>query len=239
MMRHDRDTVSCAAWYPEGHTFNAAEKQAALAAYAAHLGLKASHGNAAPKNCAEQTSVAPAPVPAAANAPTPTPRQTVHAKHGHKHNTETAAAEEPVVAAGPMALASMDVVVPVEVRASVVHAIDAPAGAPVAGGDADAASRCLSVDTDGMHWGMRNTCSFPVQFAWCVMGGNDERDACDSGAVAGGVSANSFDALFADSNLKAEHDLRWIACGGNAGEVVPRLVKTDPPAGRCVRGHAS
>ncbi|HEY4116009.1 MAG TPA: hypothetical protein VGM17_18275, partial [Rhizomicrobium sp.] len=215
-----------------------AEKQAALAAYAAHLGLKAPRGNAAAPNCSEQASVAAAP--AASPAKAAASSQPAHAKHrNRRHNTETATVEQPVAAAGPIAVASLDTVVPIQVRSSSVHSIDALAPPPTAGSDADAASRCLSVDTDGARWGMRNTCSYPVQFAWCVMGGSDERDACDGGGVPGGVSANSFDALFADSNLRAEHDLRWIACGGSAGEVVPRLVKTDPPAGRCVRTHAS
>jgi hypothetical protein len=238
MMRHDRYAVSCAAWYPEGHSFSAAEKQAALAAYAAHLGLKAARGNAAAPNCAEPASVAAAPLVAPSKAPASSqPASSKH--HNRKHNTETADVEQPAAAAGPMALASLDAVMPIQVRSSSVHPIDAPAGPPSAGGDADTASRCLSVDTEGARWGMRNSCGFSVQFAWCVMGGSDQRSSCDGGAVPGGVSANSFDALFADSNLHAEHDLRWIACGGSADEVVPRLVKTDPPAGRCVRIHAS
>jgi hypothetical protein len=240
MMRHDRDALSCAAWYPEGHAFSAAEKEAALAAYAAHLGLQTPRPAGA-KSCAEQASIAAAPTPramATAKESAPASHQSAHAKHGHKHNNETAAAGQPTIAAGPAMMASLDAVSPIEVRSSPVHLIDPPVAPSLASG-ADSASHCLAVDTDGARWGLRNTCGFPVQFAWCVMGGSDERDACEGGAVAGGVSANSFDALFADSSLRTEHDLRWIACEGDAADVVPRLVKTDPPAGRCVRGHAS
>ena len=36
-----------------------------------------------------------------------------------------------------------------------------------------------------------------------------------------------------------DHDFRWVACGGGAGEVVVHLDRIDPPEGRCVRPGAS
>ena len=52
------------------------------------------------------------------------------------------------------------------------------------------------------------------------------------------MAAGSFGALLADksfSETDADHAFRWLACGGGAGEVVARLDRADPPAGRCLR----
>ena len=99
------------------------------------------------------------------------------------------------------------------------------------------ASSCLSVESDGTHWGFRNHCGYTVQFAYCLMGPN-QLASCGDGAVAGSVAGNGFGALVADESLKetdAKHDFRWVACQGGAGEVIPRLDQIDPPSGRCVR----
>ena len=88
-----------------------------------------------------------------------------------------------------------------------------------------------------MHWGFRNHCGYDVQFAYCLMQGN-QLASCHDGAVAGSVAANGFGALVADESLKetdAKHDFRWVACQGGAGEVIPRLDQIEPPSGRCVR----
>jgi hypothetical protein len=99
------------------------------------------------------------------------------------------------------------------------------------------ASTCLSVESDGTHWGFRNHCGYTVQFAYCLMGGK-QLASCSDGAVAGSVAGNGFGALVADESLKetdAKHDFRWVACQGGAGEVIPHLDQIDPPSGRCVR----
>jgi hypothetical protein len=138
---------------------------------------------------------------------------------------------------------------PVEVRNSEVHLIDpnvaltpqvvASADVPMPAGAADqrGASTCLSVESDGMHWGFRNHCGYSVQFAYCQMSGADQLASCRDGTLSGSVAANGFGSLVADEGLKpsdAIHDFRWVACQGGAGEVIPRLDQTNPPSGRCV-----
>ncbi len=232
MTSHSVDGSSCSAWYPAGHTFSQAEREAAVAAYANRLGLATPGAKHLTQSaCGQHVAAAPAPAsaqPAATPADNNAPRHGNKSKHSaHGGNAKTAAADQ-----------ALDPTQPIVVRSSQVHLIDAPVLA-TGTSTADRASHCLSVDTDGASWGFRNTCGFPVQFAWCVMGGSDERNSCDGGGISGAVASNSFDALFSESNLKAEHDLRWIACEGDQSDVTPRLVRADPPAGRCVRGRAS
>jgi len=139
----------------------------------------------------------------------------------------------------------------IEVRKSEVHSIDPMPAAdlqkpqvlasanppdPIAP-DRHGASSCLSVESDGMHWGFRNHCGYSVQFAYCLMTGS-ALASCKDGAIAGSVAGNGFGALVADESLKetdAEHDFRWVACQGGAGEVIPRLDQINPPVGRCVQ----
>jgi hypothetical protein len=136
---------------------------------------------------------------------------------------------------------------PVEVRKSEVHLID-PAPAEMMAvvammGDAakpgeNGASSCLSVESDGAHWGFRNKCEYSVQYAYCTMDGRNQLTACKDGFVGGSVAPNGFGVLVADENLRSvneNHDFRWVACQGGAGEVIARMDKSDPPAGRCVR----
>ena len=141
-------------------------------------------------------------------------------------------------------VASLPETNPVEVRKSEVHLIDPPvtqATAAVATTDMpkpEGASSCLNVESDGMHWGFRNKCAFSVQYAYCTMDGRNQLTACKDGFVGGSVAPNGFGVLVADQNLRAlneNHDFRWVACQGGAGEVIARLDKSDPPAGRCVR----
>ncbi len=145
----------------------------------------------------------------------------------------------------------------IEVRTSEVHAIDAPlataakpddkAAAPApqklasleqpAAETPKGASGCLSVESDGSHWGFKNKCGYTVQFAYCLMGGG-ALASCKDGAVVGSVAGNGFGALVTDESLKetdVAHDFRWVACQGGAGEVIPHLDETNPPSGRCVR----
>ena len=100
------------------------------------------------------------------------------------------------------------------------------------------ASSCLSVESDGMHWGFRNRCGYDVQFSYCTMDGRNPLTGCRERAVGGSVAPNGFGVLVEDENLKAvnaNHDFRWVACKGGAGEVVARLDQVDPPNGRCIR----
>jgi hypothetical protein len=99
------------------------------------------------------------------------------------------------------------------------------------------ASDCLSVESNGTHWGFRNNCVTDIQFAYCVKNGADRLTACSNSAVPGSVAAHGFTSLIADLSLKdpsASHAFRWVACLGGAGEVVPRLDQSDPPMGRCL-----
>ena len=78
-----------------------------------------------------------------------------------------------------------------------------------ASGDKNDASHCLKVDSDGSHWGFRNSCDFAVQFAYCMAGGSDNLTACGSNdtvttSVAGSVAASGFGALMADTSLQGQ-----------------------------------
>ena len=100
-------------------------------------------------------------------------------------------------------------------------AIAAPAAGSAALGAHDASS-CLKVESDGSHWGFRNSCSYDVQFSYCLAQGGDQLTACSAGGVAGSVAGRGFGALMADksfSEADAEHDFRWLGCEGGAGEV--------------------
>jgi hypothetical protein len=149
-------------------------------------------------------------------------------------------------------LAELTPTKPVEVRDSQVHLIDtdlpkdsqvdaSASGALPSNADIAAqigASTCLSVESDGMHWGFRNHCAYTVQYAYCSLDGIVQLTSCKDGAVGGSVAPNGFGVLVADQSLKevdVAHDFRWVACQGGAGEVIPRLDQTNPPSGRCVR----
>ena len=132
----------------------------------------------------------------------------------------------------------------VDVRNSEIHLIDKPMDAmPVvvamempSGGQLGASS-CLSVENDGSHWGFRNKCGYSIQYAYCTMDGRNQLTACKDGFVGGSVAANGFGVLVSDAprSMNENHDFRWVACQGGAGEVIARLDRSDPPVGRCVR----
>jgi hypothetical protein len=113
--------------------------------------------------------------------------------------------------------------------------------------DKNDASHCLKVDSDGSHWGFRNSCDFSVQFAYCMANGNDSLTTCGdhdavTTSVTGSVAANGFGALMVDNSIQekdAPHSFRWIACSGGAGEVVAHLDHSEPPAGRCERARTA
>ena len=235
--------ASCMSWYPAGHSFSMQERKAALAEYAGRIGLQEPRGKrsgaAVNPSCilpaAETIQFARARTPAQKN---------LSRRHA------SAAAPSVMVASLPSA---PDPNEPIVVRNSQVHLIDADALAPAktpdpgttasnepgaAAPDGANASGCLTVESDGQHWGFRNRCAYDVQFAYCLMNTSDPLTACGAAIVSGSVAANGFGALIADQSLhevSADHDFRWVACGGGAGEVAVHLDRSDPPVGRCIR----
>jgi hypothetical protein len=227
----------CSIWYPEGHAFSAAEREAAVAAYASRLGVRA--GLNATASCGGTPSVQ---ADSSSETKSIAPRRAVRGHHALAEKTA-------MVGNSPQISAE-----PVVVRASDVHPIDGafsipapPAQPAMTFGTADkpvapqgSPSQCLSVEADGADVGFRNHCGFEVQFAYCVVDASDPARLCGSSAPVGGVTANGFGTLFAERDPKdPEHEFRWIACDGGRGDVVPKLVRTDPPAGQCVRMRAS
>ncbi len=160
---------------------------------------------------------------AAIPVPRPFPASDLHEKHAAPTALHTASA---LNASRVAALTAP----PIVVETSSVHPIDGPA-------PKRSASDCLSVESDGQHWGFRNHCDADVQFSYCMLNGDDRLTACDRGAIPGSVAARGFGALVADTSLKdadASHAFRWVACIGGAGEVMAQLAQPDPPQGRCV-----
>ena len=222
--------ASCRSWYPDGHAFSDADKKQALAEYASRLGL-----GPAPKAGCD-------PAPQAMLRPS------------------SAKAKERVTQAKPVSLRSpvrvtasgaISALMPVTVKESVIHSIDAMAPpavmipspqASIPPGQHDA-SACLKVESDGSHWDFRNACGYSVQFSYCMLRGNEPLAACDAEganqhAISGSVAANGLATLTTDTSFRekdGDHDFRWIACDGGAGEVVAHLDHTDPPSGRCER----
>jgi hypothetical protein len=239
----------CMSWYPQGHMFSDAERKAAIAAYADRLGTGPNAAQSSAGNCSDNPiAKTPAAIPSLTstttlqNIPRPIP------KPMRVSYLTQSPAPWPSRATAPFAQNTSGIVV---VKDSTVHTIDAGAdpiapASPQASLDPamlpDSASSCLSIDSDGAHWGFRNRCGYSVQFAYCLMSDLDGLAACRDGGVAGSVAPNGFGALVADKSIKetgGDHDFRWIACSGGAGEVVPHLDRSDPPAGRCVRPKAS
>jgi hypothetical protein len=267
-MALDGDGAACRAWYPAGHSFSDAEKKTALNAYASKLGLAVAASDtsngclAAPKpqaaNIAPLGTITPrvAAPPVALATPKARPERHAEAKPRIAPAARIAKASYRIGDYQPSTPAKGGLE-PVAVKTSEIHTVDgaiavpsissalAISAAPVstAANDKNDASHCLKVDTDGGHWGFRNSCDFAVQFAYCMAGSGDSLTACgDKNAVttsaAGSVAANGFGALMADNSLKdkdATHHFRWIACGGGAGEVLAHLDHFEPPAGRCER----
>lgn len=234
---------SCRNWYPAGHVFSDADKKAALNAYASRLGMAVSASDSGCPVKASSATLSPAPeTPQAAAPASPAKDKSARAE------VKASARLKP---AARMAQASYHIgdfkgLESVAVKDSAVHAIDTmpqAAKAPsvevaAAQPGKDEASKCLKVDSDGSHWGFRNACGYAVQFVYCLAGSSDSLAGCGNGTVPGSVAAGGFGALTADNSLKekdVDHDFRWIACGGGAGEVIAHLDHFEPPAGRCER----
>ena len=230
--------TSCRSWYPSGHGFSESDKKQALAEYASRLGL-----GPQPKGGCETS-----PAQAALHPADIKPRE---------RGPQAKFASLPVKAPPPGKIASlMPMTMKVmNVKESVVHAIDEGADAAAAPpvvmtalptqhvpGQRDA-TQCLKVESDGTHWGFRNACGYPVQFAYCMWQGSETLAACAGEgdavhAVSGSVAANSLATLTSDTRFNeksGDHDFRWLACDGGAGEVIAHLDRADPPSGRCER----
>lgn len=244
---------ACLSWYPADHVFSVADRRAAVAAYAASLGI--------------DQGVKSKPSPAQTCAP-----ETKHVTASAHYVIPDTAPAGPVVA-----------LVPVAVRTSDVHAVPEPAVAKVADpppapvlalaqpvkidaptrtvtappvpaatpqlADADSAAQlghgasdCLHVESNGSSLGFRNHCLFNVEFVYCLQSKDDPRAICNIETHTGNVSANGFTPLLSDANIKmqdAEHDFRWVACSGTPKDVTAYLDSAEPPSGRCVRLNAS
>jgi len=263
-MMMDGDTgPSCHAWYPPGHQFSDLEKKAALSAYASRLGLPV-----AASDVSSGCPAAPQPASLAPAAPVPPAAKSAQVTTSRSRSQPKAMARNEVKIPARMAKASYHIgdyqpakeLETVTVTPSDVHLIDTPDAATAAiavpsiaramsdkNSDKNEASRCLKVDSDGSHWGFRNSCDFAVQFAYCMAGGSDSLTACGSNNVVttsatGSVAAHGFGALMTDNSLSdkdASHNFRWIACGGGTGEVAAHLDHFEPPAGRCERAQTA
>jgi hypothetical protein len=224
--------TSCRSWYPDGHAFSEADKKQALAEYASHLGL------------------APAPKASCDSVPGPQAMLRPSSAKGKEPAAQAklVSLRSPVRVTAPGTITAL---LPVMVRESVIHSIDTATPpvvmtqlpspqASIAAGQRDA-SACLKVESDGSHWGFRNACGYSVQFSYCMLHGAESLAACDgvnSRGISGSVAANSVATLTTDTSFRetnGDHDFRWIACDGGAGEVMAHLDHVDPPSGRCER----
>jgi len=259
---------SCRAWYPAGHAFSDLEKKAALNAYASKLGLAVaisdvSNGCSMPPSSASNEPATANPAPSAPAAAAPARSSSSRSKPDKRADARSAIKSPARAAKASYRIGDYQgQLEAVTVRPSEVHAIDPPPAATsivASAPDIDAVaatekvsdkndgSRCLKVDSDGSHWGFRNSCGFAVQFAYCMAGGSNNLTACGSNnvvttSVTGSVAARGFGALMSDNSLAdkdASHNFRWVACGGGAGEVVAHLDTSDPPSGRCERAQTA
>jgi hypothetical protein len=295
----------CMAWYPEGHAFSDQERRAALADYAAKLGVSLkgidTKSLAHPATCTV-AAAAPSPVattrPASGHArsfPRPQPRPieasfeqpaapqpavpphasqtptTIAVRDSQVHPVDppkpfyassvggqsgspiplqlaTAAPLPVVMPSSPVAqFARAAVAAPLPAAPAVAAPVVAPPPPALQGAyepdtSDPGASSCLSVASDGSHWGFKNGCGYSVQFAYCLKGDSEVLASCKDGTISGSAAPESFSALVADASMKekgVDHQFRWVACGGGAGEVVPKLDGIDPPIGRCLRARTA
>lgn len=247
----------CTAWYPQGHVFSQSEKEAAVQEYASRLGVSV---NASSK---KQRTREASPACGGAFIASGTPQQAA----GVENNDTSKAIATPVERSASGIREPEPHTAGLEhnavaVATSIVHPVDdrvahlertsfAPNQSVRASNDVGAASAvpasepgasdCLSVTSNGEYWGFQNRCEKTVQFAYCEMSEANPLTSCKRASVAGSVAANGFSALVSDRSLaekNEEHEFRWMACDGGAGEVVPHLDKIDPPSGRCERAAA-
>lgn len=239
---------ACTAWYPDGHAFSQDEKKAAVEEYASRLGVSESPApkkhhatRAAAQSCGGgfvtnfATTGSQAPPPDASSSlrgsSSPNGLQAIPVRDSAVHLID--APYEPATA--PKAFQNVKFG---------GNATIPPPAAPMPVAQASGAlslsdpSQCLSVANSGGYWGFQNRCGTAVQFAYCEMSDANPLTSCHHTSVSGSVAANGFSALVNESSLSeqgADHEFRWMACDGGAGEVVPHLDSVSPPSGRCLR----
>ncbi|MBV9330769.1 MAG: hypothetical protein JOZ55_04375 [Alphaproteobacteria bacterium] len=226
-------------WYPRGHDFAAASSAVRpVQATVRKASRLAKRGNPS----ATSVSIHHSEQIASAGVPHGHPRKSTSQHVPLSEHAVMLAAIPSAIANAPLVhvapFAALPPMEPVLVRASEVHQIDSDR--PSEGEERKSASECLKVESDGAHWGFRNSCVTDIQFAYCVKNGDNRLTACGESVVPGSVPGHGFSALIADLSLKetsASHAFRWVGCIGGAGEVVARLDQFDPPMGRCL--HAS
>jgi len=254
-------STMCTAWHPQDHVFSQSEKQAAVQEYAARLGV--SVGASSGKHRAQDAPACSGGFIASGNPQksaedqVAVPAATAVASRDVSRQTQTAdvVATPPALPAEAVIAVRMPAIQPIDTPATAPARLEqasftppAPASqAPAAAAASNApashpgAADCLSVASNGEYWGFQNRCAKSVQFAYCEMSDANPLTSCRHATVSGSVAANGFSALVADKSLtekNEDHEFRWMACDGGAGEVVPHLDKFDPPAGRCERAVA-
>jgi hypothetical protein len=251
--RTEDGSISCKSWYPEGHAFSQDEREAAVLEYAKRLGVPAPAPAKKSRGAVRQSASACGTTQLGSiGAPNPVLAQTGRAP-GLSQSAPTALPQEKAgdeqtafVATAPVRTidASYDLSAhdaQVEGAGFAADAIYSPGQSlrpAQLGPGLSGESECLQVASNGEYWGFQNHCAKPLQFAYCEMNDTNPLTSCRETSVSGSVAANGFSALVGDRSLAekdVEHDFRWMACDGGAGEVVVHLDHFDPPAGRCLR----
>ena len=257
-LRSTNGTANCTAWYPQGHAFSQDEKKAAVEEYASRLGVgdyatskkhRTSHtassacgGGFVTTMAATGTQTA-GTTPLAQLSPAPGERfdtdiynhgsglQAIPVKDSPVHLID--APYEPIMEQKPVQDARFGLNPEVPQAPALPSTSTGLAAQPVSD-----ASQCLSVANSDGYWGFQNKCGSAVQFAYCEMSDENPLISCHHTSVAGSVAANGFSALINERSLSeqaVDHEFRWMACDGGAGEVVPHLDNVNPPSGRCLR----
>jgi hypothetical protein len=244
----------CTAWYPQGHVFSDAEKRVAVQEYANRLGVEVSAPSAKhPPNASGETCGGAFIASGyeqkrgdadATSTPTGNPGVARAAAQRAPLNEQLPRlSPDPAVAVKTSAAQPVDNPLASPLVAPRLEQASFTPGAALAPTNTapavqPGASDCLSVTSNGEYWGFQNRCEKSVQFAYCEMSDANPLTACKRASVSGSVAANSFSALVGDRSLSEKsvnHEFRWMACDGGAGEVVPHLDRIDPPSGRCER----
>lgn len=219
--RNARGETVCVSWYPESHVFSAAERRAAVAAYAKSLGVTDQPEKPAPKKQkAHEAKVREVKAEPIANTCSPV-------KHVLRSQPDVPTVTTHTIDPTPPAPAATLPSAPAKTTASVNPP---PLPIPTGGG----ASQCLTLQSAGGFVGFLNHCNNDVQVTYCIMKGTDPTSACGAGTKMGSITAAGFSGVMAD-NGSGEHDIRWVGCSGGPGDVASDMVHTDPPEGRCVK----
>jgi hypothetical protein len=214
--RNARGETVCVSWYPENHVFSAAERRAAVAAYAKSLGVAEPPEKPAPK----KQKVREAKVQPIANTCSPV-------KHVLRSQPDVPTIATHTIDPTPPAPAAT---LPNAPAKAAVAAPSSPLPIPAGAG----ASQCLTLQSVGGYVGFLNHCNNDVQVTYCIQKGTDPASACGTGTKMGSVIAAGFSGVIAGSGT-GEHDIRWVGCSGGTVDVVSEMVHTDPPEGHCVK----